>query len=465
MSPELSVVIPMYNEEDVLPLLVQRLRPILDGIGTDYEVVAVDDGSKDLTPALLQKVHRDWGQLRVVRLRTNAGHQAALSAGLASARGDYVVTLDADLQDPPEVITEMLAKARGDGVDVVYGIRSDRSTDTVFKRVAARTFYALIRSVSGTSAASDAGDFRLMSRATVDAVNELPEHNRVLRFIVPALGFPSDTVEYRRDERAAGSSKYPFIKMLRLSLDSLTGFTIAPLRVATLLGLGGGALAILLGLFALVEQARGQTVAGWTSTVVIVAAVGAAQLLCLGLLGEYVGRMYTHMQGRPSYFVAYDSLTATVGRHGPTDTPLPPAEQVRGVNRAPSGRSPQRGAPRASTPLVSAPLVSAPLVSAPLVSAPLVSAPLVSAPSASAPLVSAPSASAPLVSAPSASAPPGSGPRGSAPFAPGPRVPAPAAAALAAAAPAAAAPAPAPAPSVPPGSGARPRGDEQAHSR
>jgi dolichol-phosphate mannosyltransferase len=324
MTPELSVVIPMYNEEDVLPLLVKRLRPLLDGLGTSYEVVAVDDGSTDLTAALLQRVGREWAHLRVVRLRANAGHQAAISAGLRSARGDYVVTIDADLQDPPEVIAEMLAKARGEGVDVVYGIRTDRSADSAFKRGSARTFYALIRSISGTSAQSDAGDFRLMSRATVDAVNDLPEHNRVLRFIVPALGFPSDTVEYRREERAAGESKYPFLKMLKLSLDSVTGFSMAPLRLATLLGIGGGVLAVLLGVYAIVVGATGNTVPGWTSTVLIVSAVGAAQLLCLGLLGEYIGRMYTQMQGRPTYFVAYDSLTASVGKHGPTDTPLPP---------------------------------------------------------------------------------------------------------------------------------------------
>lgn len=337
MNPVLSVVVPMYNEEEVLPLLVQRLRPVLDGLGCDYEVVAVDDGSTDLTPALLQRLHREWLQLRVVRLRTNAGHQAAISAGLQAARGDYLVTIDADLQDPPEVIGEMLAKAQQEGVDVVYGVRSDRTSDSLFKRVTARTFYRVIRGLSGSSAPSDAGDFRLMSRATVDAINELPEHNRVLRFIVPALGFPSAAVEYRRAERAAGASKYPFLKMLKLSLDSVTGFSIAPLRVATLLGLGGGALALLLGLFALIERARGQVVPGWTSTVVIVTAVGAAQLLCLGLLGEYIGRMYTHLQGRPAYFIAYDSLTATVGKHGPTDTPLPPDTKVRSLPRPATG--------------------------------------------------------------------------------------------------------------------------------
>ena len=277
MVPELSVVIPMYNEQEVLPLLVERLRPLLDGMDVTYEVVAVDDGSSDLTAALLQRYHREWPALRVVRLRANAGHQAAISAGLVSALGDYVVTLDADLQDPPEVIPQMLAAAKDDGVDVVYGVRSDRSTDTWFKRASAQAFYRLITVMSQTKAHADAGDFRLMSRATVDAINSLPEHNRVLRFIVPALNFPSDTVEYKRDERAAGTSKYPLIKMIRLSLDSLTGFSTAPLRMATLAGLGGAVIAVLLLLYTLIARSQGHTVAGWTSTVVIVSAFGAVQ--------------------------------------------------------------------------------------------------------------------------------------------------------------------------------------------
>ena len=308
MSPELSVVIPMYDEEDVLPLLVERLRPLLDGLGTSYEVLAVDDGSRDGTPVLLQRYRHAWPQLRLLRLRANAGHQAAISAGLAHARGDFVATLDADLQDPPEVIAEMLAVARRDGVDVVYGVRADRSTDSAFKRGSARAFYRLIRRVSGTTAPADAGDFRLMSRATVAAVNSLPEHHRVLRFVVPALGFPSSEVRYRRETRAAGSSKYPLARMIRLSVDSLTGFSTAPLRLATWFGIGGGIAAFGLLVYALIAQLSGRTVAGWTSTVVAVAAVGAVQLLCVGLLGEYIGRMYTMMQGRPSYFVAYDSL-------------------------------------------------------------------------------------------------------------------------------------------------------------
>lgn len=318
--PELSVVIPMFDEAEVLPLLVRRLRPVLDDLRTAYEVVAVDDGSRDATPVLLQRFRADWPELRVVRLRANAGHQAAISAGLARSRGAYVATLDADLQDPPELLGEMLGVAIDRSVDVVYAVRSDRSSDSAFKRGSARAFYRVIRGLSDTAAPSDAGDFRLMSRATVDAVNALPEHHRVLRFVVPALGFPSAMVSYRRDERAAGRSKYPFASMVRLSVDSITGFSIAPLRLATWFGLGGGVAALGLLVYALAAQLSGHTVAGWTSTVVAVSAVGAIQLLCVGLLGEYVGRMYVMMQGRPSYFVAYDSLEGT----SPSESAVPP---------------------------------------------------------------------------------------------------------------------------------------------
>ncbi len=310
---DLSVVVPMYNEEAVLPLLVERLRPAADGWGVSYEVLCVDDGSTDGTPVLLQRLRREWPQVRVVRLRANAGHQAAISAGLARARGQWVVTLDADLQDPPEVIGEMLAVAHGQGVDVVYGVRTDRSTDTAFKRVTARAFYRSIRAMSDVDARVDAGDYRMMSRATVDAVNALPEHGRVLRLVVPALGFPSGSVSYARAARAAGDSKYPLGKMIRLSLDGITGFSTAPLRFATWIGLVGGLAAIGVLIYALVALLFGNTLPGWTSTVVIVAAVGAVQLLALGILGEYVGRTYVALQARPSYFIAHDSLDVAAG--------------------------------------------------------------------------------------------------------------------------------------------------------
>jgi dolichol-phosphate mannosyltransferase len=218
----------------------------------------------------------------------------------------------------------------------------------------------VIRALSGTHAQSDAGDYRMMSRATVEAVNALPEHNRVLRFIVPALGFPSASVSYRRDERAAGRSKYPLAKMVRLSIDSVTGFSIAPLRAATWLGLTGGLAAVGLLLYALVAQTLGHTLPGWTSTVVAVSAVGAVQLLCLGILGEYVGRMYAMMQARPTYFIAYDSLTgpattadealpagpATTGAASRPDAPASPAGQEPAAAPAATDDAPSRAASR-----------------------------------------------------------------------------------------------------------------------
>jgi dolichol-phosphate mannosyltransferase len=306
----------MYDEEAVLPLFAERLRPVLDGLseakGDSYEVLVVDDGSRDATPVLLLREQRSWPQLRVVRLRANAGHQAALSAGLARARGQWVATLDSDLQDPPELLPQMLAAARSENADVVYGVRTDRSTDTAFKRWTAHTYYRLMQRLVGGHLTPDAGDYRLMSRATVDAVNTLPDHHRVLRLVVPALGFPSTRVPYARAPRAAGKTKYPLSRMLRLTVDSLTGFSVAPLRLATWFGLGGALVTAILLAFAVTANLSGRTVPGWTSTFVAVAAVGAVQLLCLGLLGEYVGRLYTQMQGRPSYFVARDSLDEKV---------------------------------------------------------------------------------------------------------------------------------------------------------
>ncbi|MBT0773548.1 glycosyltransferase family 2 protein [Kineosporia sp. J2-2] len=305
--PQLSVVVPMFDEEAVIGMFVDRLRPVLDDLGQSYEVVVVDDGSRDTTPALLEKARRDWPQLRVVRLRANAGHQAALSAGLMRARGAWVATIDADLQDPPETIAGMLTAARERSADVVYGVRNDRTTDSLFKRHTANAYYRMIRRLVGHHVPADAGDFRLMSRATVDAVNRLPAQNRVLRLVIPALGFPSAQVEYRREERAAGTTKYPLSRMIRLTVDSLTGFSIAPLRLATWFGLGGAVVTALLLALAVVAFLTDHTLPGWTSTFVVVAAVGAIQLLCLGLLGEYVGRLYTQLQGRPTYHIAYDS--------------------------------------------------------------------------------------------------------------------------------------------------------------
>lgn len=324
-SPALSVVVPMHNEEAVLPLFVERLRPVLDGLDESYEVVAVDDGSTDATAAVLAGVRRTWPQLRVVRLRRNSGHQAALLAGLFRARGEHVASIDADLQDPPEVIPEMLRLARGQGLDIVYGVRHDRRADTAFKRWTAGVYYRLMRRLVGPGMPAHAGDFRLLSRDTVEALRQLPERTPVLRLVVPWLGFPSGEVPYVRAERAAGLTKYPLSKMVRLATDSVTSFSAAPLRLATWLGLGGVVLCGVLVVTAVVAFLADSTVSGWASLYVAVLFLGAVQLLCLGLLGEYVARIYVAVQGRPSHFVAADSVdevpddAAPFGVNGPPD--------------------------------------------------------------------------------------------------------------------------------------------------
>jgi dolichol-phosphate mannosyltransferase len=308
MDPVLSVVVPMFNEAEVLPALVVRLRQVLDGIGEPYEVVAVDDGSTDSTPAQLIGARRGWPQLRVIRLRRNAGHQAALTAGLHRARGEYVASIDADLQDPPEKIPEMLALARTQGLDIVYGVRTDRSTDSAGKRGTAAAYYWLMRRLAGVDMHPHAGDFRLLSRATVDVLRQLPEHQPVYRLLVPWIGFPSGSVTYARAQRAAGKTKYPLTKMVRLALDSVTNFSAAPLRLATWLGAASFVLCLLMLVYVVVAFALGHTVQGWSSVLATMLFLGGVQLLCLGLLGEYLGRLYASAQGRPAYFVGHDSL-------------------------------------------------------------------------------------------------------------------------------------------------------------
>ncbi len=307
----LSVVIPMYNEEEVIPLLVARLRPVLDGLGEAYEVLAVDDGSTDSTPAQLLGLRRGWPELRVIRLRRNAGHQAALTAGLHRATGRYVASIDADLQDPPEKIPEMLALARADQLDIVYAVRSDRSSDSASKRGTAGLYYWLMRRIAGIQMHAHAGDFRLLSRATVDVLKQLPEHQPVYRLLVPWIGFPSGEIAYVREGRAAGRTKYPLPKMVRLAVDSVTNFSAAPLRLATWLGGISFFFCLLMLIYVVAAFALGYTVQGWASVLATVLFLGGVQLLCLGLLGEYLGRLYAASQGRPAYFVGYDSAETT----------------------------------------------------------------------------------------------------------------------------------------------------------
>lgn len=302
----------MYNEQAVVEPLVSRLRPVLDALNSvgdrGYEVVCVDDGSVDATAPLLAKAREEWPELRMVRLLRNCGHQAALTAGLERARGDFAVTIDADLQDPPEVIGEMLYLAERERVDVVYGVRRDRSSDSVWKRTTASWYYRVMRRLSGPQLPNNAGDFRLVSRRVLDAIQGLPMHGRVYRLIVPWLGFPSAEVTYVRAPRVAGRTKYPLGRMLGLGLDSVTAFSVAPLRLATWCGLVGSLVSLSLIGWAIVARVAELTIPGWTSLVATVALFGGLQLLSLGLLGEYVARLFLASQRRPIFVIGYDSL-------------------------------------------------------------------------------------------------------------------------------------------------------------
>lgn len=306
-SVVLSVVVPMYNEATVLPLLFARLRPALEGLGYTYEVLAVDDGSKDRTVEIVQTERLNWPELRLVRLLRNSGHQAALTAGLRRSLGQFVVTIDADLQDPPEVIPQMLQLALTRNLDVVFGVREDRSSDSFIKRTSAGLYYRVMRRAAGTHVPAEAGDFRLVSRRVVTTVDKLPEHGRVYRLLVPWFGFPSSELPYPRDARAAGRTKYPWSKMVRLGVDSVTAFSAAPLRFATWSGIAGALVCLSTILWVLLSEVRGATVPGWTSTLIIVMALGAVQLLCLGLLGEYIARLFVASQQRPTFTVGFDS--------------------------------------------------------------------------------------------------------------------------------------------------------------
>ncbi|MER5933568.1 glycosyltransferase family 2 protein [Streptomyces sp. NPDC002054] len=303
----LSVVVPIFNEEEVLPVLAERLRPVLDACGEPYEVLAVDDGSTDRTPPLLEDLHTVWPELRIVTLRRNSGHQAALTAGLHRARGAHVISMDADLQDPPEVIPDMLALARADGLDIVHGVRIDRSTDTGFKRRTASAYYWLMRRLAGTFVPAHAGDFRLLSRPVVETLKTLPDQQQIYRLLIPWLGFPSGQIAYRRGDRVAGTTKYPLRKMTLLAWDSITSFSAVPLRLSTVIGAFSLVVCLAFLVWTLVVYATGSTLPGWTSLIITVLFFGAVQLFCLGMLGEYVARIYTAVQARPTYCVARDT--------------------------------------------------------------------------------------------------------------------------------------------------------------
>lgn len=301
----LSIVIPCYNEEACLGELHDRVTAVARAnFGMDYELVLVNDGSRDTTWTLMQQLAAIDPQLVAINLSRNHGHQIALTAGLDLCRGEIILIIDADLQDPPELLPAMLTMMETQGADVVYGLRRSRSGESISKKLSAAIFYRLLDQLTDIKIPLDTGDFRLMTRRGLDALLSMPEQARFIRGMVAWIGFRQLPFPYDRAERHAGETNYPLSKMLRLAFDAVTGFSTAPLRLATHAGLVLSGLALLLAAWFVIVWIRGHTVPGWTSLMLVVLGLGAVQMFVLGLIGEYLGRLYVEAKRRPLYLVA-----------------------------------------------------------------------------------------------------------------------------------------------------------------
>ncbi|HZT03144.1 MAG TPA: glycosyltransferase family 2 protein [Steroidobacteraceae bacterium] len=306
--PALTIVVPCFNEEEVLPVTAQRLLDLLERlrrgacISAESRVVFIDDGSRDRTWQLIETLSREDARIGGIKLSRNRGHQNALLAGLFTVDGDVLISVDADLQDDIEVIADMLAQ-HAQGMQVVYGVRDNRASDGVFKRSSAQGFYHLIRAL-GVESVYNHADFRLLSRRAVDALKDFREVNLFLRGIVPLIGFKSSVVYYTRTERFAGTSKYPLRKMLGLALDAVTSFSVVPLRLITALGFLVFLFSAAMGLWTLwVRLFTDRAVPGWTSTLLPIYVLGGLQILCIGIIGEYLGKVYQEAKRRPRYII------------------------------------------------------------------------------------------------------------------------------------------------------------------
>ena len=324
-KPELSLVVPVLDEEAAIAIFLDAVRPVLDRIGLSYEVILVDDGSTDRTADVVEDHAARDSRVCLLRLTRNFGKEAALTAGLDWSRGAAVIPMDVDLQDPPELIEQFVAHWR-QGYDIAYGQRTDRSTDGALKRMSARAFHRVFRRLTRAGIEDNAGDYRLMDRRVVEATLLLRERNRFMKGLFAWVGFRAVAVAYARPERSAGDSKFGFWRLWNFALDGITSFSTAPLRIWTYLGMmvAGGALAYMS--FLIVRTLwQGRDVPGYASLMVVVLLLGAVQLMSLGIIGEYLGRLYIEVKQRPIYLVrkavgiAPPRGSADTGRTGQTD--------------------------------------------------------------------------------------------------------------------------------------------------
>jgi len=303
----LSVVVPLYQEAAVAPELISRLTSALDSLGSPWEAILVDDGSTDGTWELIRDAAERDERFRAMRLTRNFGHQAALTAGLWAAEGDAVITMDGDLQHPPEVIPALVEKGR-EGFDVVYAARSEEDSEGWFKVHSARAFYWLLNHLASLDLPPGAGDFRYMSRRVVQALIAMPERSRFLRGMTRWTGYSQAVVEYDRERRAGGGSKYSLRRMTKFAFDAIVSFSALPLRIASVLGMAFSLLGLLYLLYVVyVRLFTDHALAGWTSVIVAVLILGGVQLACLGIMGQYLGRMYEEVKGRPLFLILEDT--------------------------------------------------------------------------------------------------------------------------------------------------------------
>lgn len=304
MKPKYSIIAPVFNEEESLPVLLKRVREVMDSTGESWELVLIDDGSRDRSAELMRQMAEEDERVRPIIFARNFGHQIAVTAGLDFCQGDAAVIIDADLQDPPEVILEMIAKWK-EGNQVVYAVRKEREGESFFKKFTASLFYRIIFRITDIKIPLDTGDFRLLDRKVIDVMGKMRERHRFLRGMSSWVGFKQTGVEYKRAARFAGTTKYPFKKMLKLALTAITSFSYFPLQLATYVGFIAAGLAVVAIPVVIIMRLTGSNAfIGQASTLLAVLFLGGVQLLSLGILGEYVGRIYDEVKGRPLYIVS-----------------------------------------------------------------------------------------------------------------------------------------------------------------
>ena len=334
MIPYYSVVIPIYNEEDVILTLHQRLTKVLEKVGESYEIIFVNDGSTDTSVRLLLDLRAQDARVKVVNFSRNFGHQIAITAGLDHSSGDAVIVMDGDLQDPPEVIPQLISEWQA-GNDIVFAIRESRDGEGLFKRITALGFYRILRRLTTTQIPVDAGDFRLMSRVAVNALKSIRERNRFVRGLVGWIGFRHSSIRYARDRRYAGMTKYPLMRMIRFALNGIFSFSFLPLQLATYLGFAVSLLSFIYLVYAIwLKLFTTRVVQGWASVMVAVLFVGGVQLVSLGIIGEYIGRIHDEVKQRPLYLVdpldgvdtAQEKSSSDSQHQLPSPRSYPPAE-------------------------------------------------------------------------------------------------------------------------------------------